>query len=182
VAGYGGGDGSNLILLVAAILLSFERIAYVVVWRQPEMFRAWCERAKLGPPVLALRRMFYVFKVIQGVAFVSWCVYFAGDSLPLAAPGLHLAIGAMLIAIGQTFNFGVFYRLGTVGVFYGNRFGHEVAWCRDFPFSILDHPQYVGALLSIWGFFIAMRFPAGDWYAIPLLESAYYLIGARLES
>jgi methylene-fatty-acyl-phospholipid synthase len=93
-----------------------------------------------------------------------------------------MALGTMLIAIGQTFNFGVFYRLGTVGVFYGNRLGHEVAWCREFPFSMLDHPQYFGALLSIWGFFIATRFPAHDWYLIPVLETVYYTLGAALES
>jgi hypothetical protein len=39
-----------------------------------------------------------------------------------------------LIAIGQTLNAGVFYQLGSVGVFYGNRFGHDVEWCRGFPF------------------------------------------------
>jgi phosphatidyl-N-methylethanolamine N-methyltransferase len=172
-----------LILLAAAILLSFERIAYILVWRRPEAFRVLCERVALGPPVLALRRLFYAFKAIQGAVFLGWCYYFgAGSYSSIGSRSIPIAVGAMLIALGQTFNFGVFYRLGTVGVFYGNRFGHEVEWCREFPFSILDHPQYVGALLSIWGFFIAMRYPASDWYLLPVLETVYYAIGGWLES
>ena len=172
-----------MILLTAAILLSFERIAYILVWRRPEAFRALCERVGLGPPVLALRRLFYLFKAIQGVVFLGWCCYFGASSYSLIdLRPIPFAVGAMLIALGQTFNFGVFYRLGTVGVFYGNRFGHEVEWCHQFPFSILDHPQYVGALLSIWGFFIAMRYPVGDWYLLPVLETVYYAMGALLES
>jgi phosphatidyl-N-methylethanolamine N-methyltransferase len=66
-------------------------------------------------------------------------------------------------------------------VFYGDKFGYEVCWCRKFPFSLLKHPQYVGALLSIWGFFLAMRFPHEDWYILPALETVYYSLGAYFE-
>lgn len=169
-------------LLTAAILLSLERITYVLVWRRPQAFRLLCERAGLGPPVVALQRLFYLFKVIQGSVFLAWCYHFAGNSY-LAADSrmVPIAVGSVMMAIGQSLNFGVFYRLGTAGVFYGNRFGYEIAWCNQFPFSMLEHPQYFGALLSIWGFFIAMRFPAGDWYLIPVLETVYYAAGAWLE-
>ena len=30
--------------------------------------------------------------------------------------------------------------------------GLRISWLRKFPFSCLKHPQYLGALLSIWGF------------------------------
>ena len=59
----------------------------------------------------------------------------------------------VLIAIGQILNVGVFMQLGKIGVFYGNRLGYQVPWCRSFPFSLIPHPQYVGATLSIWGSF-----------------------------
>jgi methylene-fatty-acyl-phospholipid synthase len=75
----------------------------------------------------------------------------------------------------------VFYRLGAVGVFYGNRLGHTIPWCRTFPFSCLSHPQYVGTVLSIWGLFLAMRFPQPDWFVLPALETAYYVARAHLE-
>ena len=86
-----------------------------------------------------------------------------------------------LLAAGQLLNVTVFHRLGTTGVFYGNRFGFEVQWCRAFPYSWLEHPQYVGAILSIWGCFAIMRYPQPDWYVLPALESLYYALAARFE-
>jgi methylene-fatty-acyl-phospholipid synthase len=83
------------------------------------------------------------------------------------------------VLAGQCLNI---YRLGHAGVFYGNRLDRPVTWCRAFPFSVLEHPQYVGPLLSIWGFFLVARFPYDDWYALPALETVYYLLGAKLES
>jgi len=174
-----------LIFLAAAILLSFERIAYIWASRRPASFSASCRRGLgriLGEPTLALRRLFYCFKALQLSAFVAWCYYFGRGSLLLVRESLvPVTIGAMFLIFGQALNFGVFYRLGILGVFYGNHFGHEIPWCRDFPFSVFDHPQYVGALASIWGFFIAMRFPYHDWYLLPALETIYYCVGAWLE-
>ena len=136
----------------------------------------------LGEPVDALRRIFYGFKALQLLVFVGWCyLYGDGSLLPASGSVLPPVAGLLLIAIGQVFNIGVFFRLGNQGVFYGNRFGFEIPWNEAFPFSLLKHPQYVGAVLSIWGFFIAMRFPRADWYLIPSLETVYYFLGACLE-
>ncbi len=55
--------------------------------------------------------------------------------LPASGNRLVVAAGLTLIAIGQVFNFGVFYQLGSVGVFYGNRFGYEVS--VEYRLSIL---------------------------------------------
>ena len=82
-----------------------------------------------------------------------------------------------MIAIGQILNVGVFMQLGKIGVFYGNRLGYQVPWCRSFPFSLIPHPQYVGATLSIWGFFMTTRFPYDDWFILPLLQTAQYPAG-----
>jgi methylene-fatty-acyl-phospholipid synthase len=174
-----------LVFLLAALLLSLERICYVWVWRAPESFRELCRgllRDALGEPVDALRRIFYIFKALQALVFLGWCYYYGDGSLfPASGNLLFVAAGLSLVAIGQVFNFGVFYQLGNVGVFYGNRFGYDVAWNTAFPFSVLRHPQYVGAVVSIWGFFIAMRFPRPDWYVLPCLETIYYFLGAHFE-
>jgi len=175
-------------LAVAAVALSIERIAYAAIWWRPERFRALYQRRAPGrTPVSALRQLFYAFKLIQGLVFLAWI---AGHGAWLRAEGPEvwssdpraLALGAAMIAAGQVLNFGVFYRLGSVGVFYGNRFGYDVPWVRGFPFSVLAHPQYVGAVVSIWGLFLATRFPHGDWFSLPLLETLYYAVSARLES
>jgi methylene-fatty-acyl-phospholipid synthase len=129
-----------------------------------------------------VQQLFYGFKVVQLSVFLGWCYVHADASLA-ASPHdvVALGVGGALILIGQTLNLCVFYRLGVVGVFYGDRLGYEVPRCRDFPFSVLAHPQYVGTVLSIWGFFLALRFPHDDWIVLPALETLYYAVGAALE-
>ena len=97
------------------------------------------------------------------------------------AAGKKLDLLSLLILGGQILNLRVFYQLGTVGVFYGCKFGYHVPWCHEFPFSLFSHPQYVGTLLSIWGFFLLVRFPHEDWYLLPILETVYYACSAYLE-
>lgn len=173
------------ILLCAAALLSVERLCYIWVWRHPEKFKNGCAALPFtarGRPVHTLRNLFYVFKLLQCAVFIGWCRYHGDGSLLTFAGGFSPIIaGGLLIVAGQVLNAFVFYRLGSVGVFYGRKFGHEVPWVREFPFSILDHPQYSGALLTIWGFFLLARFPQFDWYWLPLLETFYYAVGAHFE-
>jgi phosphatidyl-N-methylethanolamine N-methyltransferase len=174
-----------LIFVAAAILLAIERVAYVWVWRHPASFAGACKRMLFGhsaDPVIALERLFDCFKATQILVFLAWCYFHPNPVLwSLRQRMLPVGIGVTLFVVGQILNFSVFYRLGTVGVFYGNRFGRDVPWCNEFPFSLMDHPQYVGALLSIWGFFLAAQFPNPTWYSIPILETVYYAVGAYLE-
>jgi hypothetical protein len=173
-----------VILLIAAAALSVERACYVWIAHTPEVFRRWCARplvARLGEPVVIVRELFYGFKAMQLVVFVGWCYLHGEGSLALAEYDFAVLGGGLLILGGQTLNVSVFYRLGAVGVFYGDRLGYEVPWCRDFPFSVLSHPQYVGTVLSIWGFFLALRFPHDDWILLPALETMYYVVGTFLE-
>lgn len=171
---------------VAAALLSLERICYVWAAHHPASFRAACAHpglVRFGGPVEILERLFYLFKAIQGFVFVGWWWLFGDGSLrPAGATQGVLAAGATLVGIGQVLNFAVFHRLGRVGVFYGNRFGHAVPWRTGFPFSVVRHPQYTGTVLSIWGLFVMARFPEPDWALVPALETLYYIVGSRLES
>lgn len=174
------------VFLVAAALLAIERVCYVWVWRSAPAFRRLCARPPLrrwGDPVEVLERMFYGFKAIQLAVFAGWCWWFGDGRLwPATAAPLPIGLGVGLMAVGQVLNVAVFQRLGRTGVFYGTRLGHHVPWCTRFPFSVLRHPQYVGTVLSIWGLFLVMRFPAPDWFALPALETAYYVLGGWLES
>ena len=169
----------------AAALLSVERLAYAWIWRSPSGFQNLCAQVmaeRFREPIAALRLLFVSFKAVQAGVFIGWCyVYGRGSLWPVDASLGVVAVGLGVAIVGQILNFGVFYRLGEAGVFYGNRFGHDVPWCSEFPFSLCDDPQYVGAVLSIWGFFLVMRFPHADWFMLPALETVYYVLGARLE-
>jgi methylene-fatty-acyl-phospholipid synthase len=176
---------SVLLVVSAAVLLSVERGCYVWIARAPAAFRRWCMRSpivRLGEPVAVVRKLFYGFKVLQATVFVGWCYVLGHGSLaPVARHPVTLGIAAAAIVAGQVLNWSVFYRLGAVGAFFGDRLGYRVPWCSDFPFSWLSHPQYVGTVLTIWGFFLAMRLPRDDWYVLPAIETLYYVVGARLE-
>lgn len=173
------------IFLAAAALLSLERIAYLRIWYKPAAFRRFCRRPlfrSLDGPVETLQALFYAFKVVQAAVFFGWCYVFGnGGLVPVTLNRFALGAGILLIALGQVLNWSVFSLLGKSGVFYGNRFGYRVQWRDEFPFSLCQHPQYAGALLSIWGLFLIMRFPHDDWYWLPALETLYYGIGAYLE-
>lgn len=172
-------------VLIAAGALSLERVWYAWVWHHPDSFRRFCSKpllAAFGEPVDVLRNCFVCFKMLQLAVFFGWCyLHGNGAVIPPGEDGPWIAAGGALIAIGQVLNVGVFVQLGTIGVFYGNRLGYQVPWCRSFPFSLMPHPQYVGAILSIWGFFMTTRFPYDDWFILPLLQTAQYAVGAYLE-
>lgn len=172
---------NSSVLAVTAAALAVERVAYALIWTRPHRFLRACRQRLPGrAPVDVVAGLFGAFKVVQVVAFAVWCRVHGGSLAPETV-GVATLAGGITIAVGQVLNVAVFRRLGRIGVFYGNRLGHDVAWQDGFPFSLVRHPQYVGTVMSIWGLFLAWRYPAPDWYALPLLESAYYLAGALLE-
>lgn len=174
-------------IAAAAFLLSLERVCYVWAWHHTESFREFCGLrwvARLGEPVDVLQSLFYAFKVIQAGVFLVWCLEY-GDGVLWAASRNSMAatlLGAGLVAVGQCLNGAVFVRLRRAGVFYGDRFGYQLPRYEGFPFSVCKHPQYFGAALTVWGFFLITRFPAPDWVVLPLIQTLYYALGARLES
>ncbi len=171
-------------LLVAAGLLAPERICYVWIARYPQAFRRACTTpavAWIGEPVAVVAALFAVGKILQCATFAFW-FYTHGHVGPWTPTPAVLATAWALVAIGQVLNWGVFYRLRYAGVFFGDRLGYEIPWSRAFPFSWVAHPQYLGTVLTIWGLFLAVRFPHPDWHLLPLLETLFYAVGARLES
>mgnify|MGYP006274276003 CR=1 FL=1 len=174
-----------LVTLLAAALLSVERLTYRYAWKRPGRFAARVRRTRFlrtSDPVQGLRSLFVGFKLIQVGVLLGWCMWFGRTWLPLPeAPPVAITAGVTLIVIGQILNASVMHRLGNEGVFYGNRFGRDIPWQTGFPFSLVAHPQYLGALASVWGFMLAMRFPNPDWVVVPLISTVYYAAGARLE-
>jgi methylene-fatty-acyl-phospholipid synthase len=172
-----------LLIVASALLLSLERFWYLYAWRRPKAFTRMARRLRLGPDgVTALERLFYVFKAIQlGVCAVWWFWFSEGDRLSFSESLPALLGGAALMIAGQLLNYFAMARLGRAGIFYGIRFGLEVPRCTRFPYNFIDHPQYVGAVLTIWGFFVLTRFPHVDWLVIPCIGTLYYALGARLE-
>lgn len=174
-----------VIFLGCAVALAVERVTYWWVWNHPQRFQRFVEK---GPellshqPVIALSRLFGLFKLVQVLAFACWCMWFQGTWIPTpVSSGVSAAVGALLVVGGQLLNTAVFWRLGRRGVFYGDRLGRPIPWQTGFPFSLVPHPQYVGAAVTVWGLFVLMRYPEPDWIWLPALSTLYYIIGARIE-
>ena len=85
----------------------------------------------------------------------TWCTQHAAAECVLLG-GTHLQATAVLSVWyalwlnWQVLNLAVYQLLGSKGVYYGAKFGKKVSWHRGFPFNIVRHPQYVGAVLTIW--------------------------------
>jgi phosphatidyl-N-methylethanolamine N-methyltransferase len=172
-------------LAVAAALLAVERASYAVVARLPGTFARLCARlapSVRGGPVAVVGRLGWAFKMLQVTVFGLWCWVHGGVTVSAEEEPLVLPLAGTLVAVGQMLVLTTFYRLGRIGVFFGDRFGYQLRRCREFPFSLLAHPQYVGTVLTIWGLFLVRRFPHDDWYALPVVETLYYAVATRLES
>ena len=176
---------SPVALAVASVLLAIERVSYVLIGRAPRAFMVLCARpglARLGRPITIVEGLFYTFKALQFSVFFAWCYLHAGGlPIPAHADPLIVGLAGALVLIGQVLVAATFYRLGRIGVFFGEQLGYLIPRYRKFPFSVLSHPQYVGTVLTIWGAFLLLRFPHDDWFALPLLETVYYVAGAWLE-
>lgn len=171
--------------VIAAALLSLERIFYAVIWHQPRLVHRLHRHPllqHLAAPTEVVRLFFLLFKGVQFAVFAGWWLYFTnpGDQI-IAPPASMVLLAGLCIVFGQMLNLSVFYRLGHHGVFYGCRLGFSIPWQDGFPFNLIRHPQYVGTVLSIWGLFLLLRYPNPDWLIIPLIETVFYVVGAHLE-
>ena len=176
---------SVVALAIAALLLAPERACYIAIACASDAFLRLCARrrwTRANGPTAVVERLFYLFKGLQLTVFIAWCyVHGGGFPLPVLEDPFVVALAAVLVVAGQTLVVATFYRLGRTGVFFGDQLGYAVRRCHEFPFSLLSHPQYVGTMLTIWGGFLLVRFPHDDWYALPTLETIYYLAGMWLE-
>jgi protein-S-isoprenylcysteine O-methyltransferase Ste14 len=61
------------------------------------------------------------------------------------------ACAVALVLFGQLLNYRVYELLGVEGVYYGTRFGKQIAWVTAWPYSWINNPQYVGCILTLVG-------------------------------
>lgn len=124
-----------------------------------------------------------VFKLVQMFAFALWYVLRLGFRIPTVVPPAHItAVAFTLMVFGQTLNLCVWDRLGVEGVCYGVKFGCHVPFCTKFPYNTFNHPQYLGAVLTVWGMFLFLSAAQPtDWFTVPLIETTLYYVSTKLE-
>jgi hypothetical protein len=95
-----------------------------------------------------------------------------GGMLDNADKQHQLAIGMLLIFIGQVLNYTTFQALGAKGVYYGYEFGYPVDRVTCFPYNLpMNDPQYWGVVLSVFGIYMAV---GASSFMIPVMELFWY--------
>ena len=161
---------------VCALALPY--LSYAFVWHRTDDFQALVQRVAPGVGyVKAFATMAHALKVVQLAAVLLF--FRAFDSAPrvpaaaaaadagygaaahlAALPPRTLVLSAVLLAVGQALNAGVYLAIGETGVYYGFKLGHAVEWVHGFPFNLrLRHPQYLGACLTYWALLLLAASP-----------------------
>lgn len=127
----------------------------------------------------------HLFKLVQVVAFSLWYLPRFGLDLPPTLPDLpSMALAAYLLVFGQVLNACVWHQIGIEGVCYGVKFGRKIPWCTQFPYSVMNDPQYFGAIMTVWGLFLltsgAVASPV-EWITIPVIETILYAVSMKVE-
>lgn len=88
-----------------------------------------------------------------------------------------------LFGYGQSLNAGIFKAIGHVGVYYGFKLGHQVPWVTGWPFDTVQHPQYVGSVMSIAALAVLLwgQVPTGGLVVLAVFWTALYLATAAHE-
>jgi methylene-fatty-acyl-phospholipid synthase len=150
-----------------SLLLSPERIFYIVVVNyNPHIITKFFPKNE----VRFISKMCLFFKMYQLSIFYLYFITY----------GIHLnfnLLGTLLILKGQLLNLYCFYLLKEEGIFYGNQYNKQLPWITTFPYNVIQNPQYVGVVISIWG----MWFNTTDPYTIPMISSVLYYIGGKVE-
>jgi hypothetical protein len=158
---------SETMLHVMILLLPF--IFYTIAWHWPSIWCVFAENLGFRPSIL-FAYVAYIMKLLQFSVFLGPV---GGGGVPsFVAMPLNLILNIfglgirsyelqlnpltildiLLVSCGQALNSGVYKALGTVGVYYGSRFGENIPWVNSFPYNIgISDPQYWGCILTTVG-------------------------------
>eukprot|EP01029_Cantina_marsupialis_P029757 TRINITY_DN782145_c0_g1_i1.p1 TRINITY_DN782145_c0_g1~~TRINITY_DN782145_c0_g1_i1.p1 ORF type:complete len:201 (-),score=43.61 TRINITY_DN782145_c0_g1_i1:264-815(-) len=122
----------------------------------------------------------YLFGSVQ--VLVTYWRYLCGKSIFDSDAGsfdvgtfIQVAAWAMIL-FGQLLNVMVYYRIGILGVYYGNAFGIELPWVTKFPFGTIPNPQYTGVTLTTLGTALLEGSANGLIYTLATIVSYYAVI------
>lgn len=180
-----------------AMILSMHHWYYFLVWTRAKSFQSICNAFGFVDYVRAFAMGAHLIKVFQLVAIVIWyCTLpWLMEASPIdywsafvkKAENISLVrwcLGIELVLLGQILNVAVYQTLGEAGVYYGCRLGKTIPWVHGLPFSVVPHPQYLGATLSEIGGCILLATPfhiERGIYGIGMLVMVLYGFSSAVE-
>ena len=167
-----------------AALLSMERFFYGLVWHRPKTAALVLKKDKEPETIF---RLVWCFKCVQVAVFASWWYHHFGwtDFDLTAVPPYLWAASALLLGVGQVLNASAWSALGKAGVCYGfsypeSSWGKQVRWVTGWPYNVLDSPQYIGAIATVWGLFLFTSAQVDDWWVLPAIETFLYALSIHV--
>lgn len=156
------------------VITSLSHILYYLIWNYPYDFIFFAYDCRVTPVTL-MSSLSYIQKIFQFLFIIYYS--FTNDTLIPYFENLNI-LNILLIGIGQTLNLSVYYKLGTKGVYYGNKFGLELPYITTFPYNIgIKNPQYVGCILTLCGLYPLISFNyviyASTLYQITMYVESY---------
>ncbi|KAJ6945474.1 phosphatidyl-N-methylethanolamine N-methyltransferase [Populus alba x Populus x berolinensis] len=124
------------VFAAVGVLLPFPY--YYWLWTNPQAWVNLCGKDKNPSKVMS-----YVSHFLKLLQFIS---LFSVSTLSWPPPLYFWP----LFGFGQFLNFRVYQLLGETGTYYGVRFGKNIPWVTEFPFGVIQDPQYVGSILSLF--------------------------------
>ena len=111
---------------------------HALVWLRPDLIkRGWKDVARVS--------MFFRICQVGALAFTV-------GKYPVNMNGWIMKF--IIIMVGQLLNFSVYYTLGLEGVYYGSLYNKNLPIIHGWPFNVCKDPQYVGAVLTLYGIFL----------------------------
>jgi methylene-fatty-acyl-phospholipid synthase len=132
----------------------------------------------------------YFLKILTVVflALGAWSQY--GPPVFATTHTSILIAAAFFLVYGCHLNIMVHHLLGTTGIYYGVELGFidpkKIVWVTGYPYSLISHPQYVGASMQLiggalmWGFDASLNVRV-DIFAAAVYMSALYLVTIQIE-
>mmetsp|Transcript_6059 Transcript_6059/g.21531 ORF Transcript_6059/g.21531 Transcript_6059/m.21531 type:complete len:168 (-) Transcript_6059:97-600(-) len=164
-----------------------------MVWCFTATFKAFCDSVRGTPlrragetEVDVIVKLFGVNKLFQygGFGLFFLCVapvpdVFATNSL------FQWIVGLQMVILGQILNTAIYRAIGKNGVYYGCKFGMHIPWCSGFPFNVVTaHPQYLGAVLTVYGGVLLSASPAhvaAGYFGLAHVQALLYVYMAYVE-
>jgi hypothetical protein len=169
----------------AFVLLGIERILYGSWFIYPESFKAAVRKGTFGESIkneplywkCAMTLGTYI-KVFQFSVVIFDLLVQCDIVNPMEVDSKLLALGVLLLAVGQGLNIAVFNALEGVGVYYGYEFGYPVKMVSLFPYNVswISDPQYWGVVMTVWGIYFTL---GASSYTVPLLETFWYVTSMK---
>ena len=133
-------------------LISIPHWLYAFIWIKPKLYMKLSRKylSDKLEPIVTFTYLASLLKPVQFIAFLAWyCTIGSISNIQLDV--FKVLISLSMIVFGQILNVGIYKAVGANGVYYGIKLGKKIPWCTGFPFTVVDHPQYVGSVLTAWG-------------------------------